>query len=357
MINLTVGGSTHGEKNVSSDMELSRLHVSGSEVMSPLDVAAQACLDLGRARNELHAFTSSRLPSSLKHCLLWGAVGLTATAGALSTSVGCIATMAFVGGTAIDGVNHLADNDQARNHPDFPHWILPVGSVVTVAVTALLARGAWNTGHWLLDLIGRENAEQLNALRHHVDAAEMGLANAVAELSASEWEAFLGGLEDGQLASIVPSSRVLTEDRQVQVMAKLVQSGLAHHVMMSAPDEEKARLRLAYGACGDRLMAGLEGNGFGIDEEAFERALPGLLACIALSPVGFASSFPDAFQKELERPERRDQVLSAVQMLPGLAQSLGIEPIHVDRFAEGVGGIGARLMEISKRVPMADVVL
>jgi hypothetical protein len=60
-----------------------------------------------------------------------------------------------------------------------------------------------------------------------------------------------------------------------------------------------------------------------------------LLACMALSPMGFATSLPDAFQKELERPDRRDAVLSAVQKWPGLAQSLGIEQNHVDRFAEG----------------------
>ncbi len=352
MNNLTVGGSTPGEKNVPCDMELSHLLVSGSVEKSRLDVAAQARLDLGRAHSELHAFTSSRLPSSLKQYLLWGAVGLTGTVGFLSTAAGGMATGAFVGVTAIDGFNHWEGNAQANHLDHFSEWFFPVAGVVTGTVTALLARSAWNTGNWLLDLIGRENAEQLNALRHHVDAAEMGLANAVAELSASEWDAFLGGLEDGQLASIVQSFRLLPEDRLVRAMERIVDSGLIHQIgVSSGSTEEMTKLRTAYARYGDHLVNLMNSNRLQEKIDACGPRLPHLLACMALSDTGISTDLSDVLHAELQRPERQDQVHMAVHMLLGLSEMMAIRRDFVLQFGEGVGGIGVDLMEVASKTP------
>lgn len=339
---LTIHGNALNE-SISNETEL--------QVLRGVDLVERARLDLVEARFNAHAFTSSHLPSSLKHYLLWGAVGLTTTTGAVSTTVGGMATIALVGGGVIDGVNHFVGNAQA-DHPDTLEWAAPVGGVVVGAVTALLARGAWNTGLWMIDLIGRENAEQLKALRQKVEAAETRLANAVAELSASEWQSFVGGLGEGQLAPIVQSFRLLREDRLIQAMEKIVDSGLIHQIgLVSLSPEDRAKLRVAYARYGDYLVELMSANDLQRKMDACGRHVSHLLACMSLSPTGFSTDLSDSLRAELQRPERQDQVHVSVHMSPGLAEMMDIHRDHVLRFGQGVGGVGKGLMEIARDVP------
>lgn len=303
----------------------------------------EARLHLADARRDAQAFLGSCMPSSLKHYLLWGAVGLTGTVSVLSGVVGTVALLLAGTGFASGHEDHLYDSLRA-DYLDVPEWVY---SGALAGVSGTLSVGGLRLVNRIGNVIDQENAEILEALLQRIVDAEQRVGHAMANLQASEWEAFFYGLDDGQIASFMPSFLCLPEGRLAQVMERVFDAGLIHQLgLLANSPEGRAKLRCAYRSYGDCLVTLMEGRGIAVTRlNALE------LACMALSPTGFASSLPEPLRAELERPERRDQVHAAVHMLGTLAETLGIDAHHVHRFGDGVGGIGAELVAIAAEFP------
>lgn len=314
------------------DLELG---VIGGQEVQPLRGMARVeaeYLQLAQARAELDSFTSGRLPSSLKHYLLWGGVGVSSGVGFLSAVVGTYDSvkLSLTDGGSLSG--NLLNRMQAG-----VEFFFAAGVSVGAGAIALRCR----------NVIQQENNEKLEVLFRRLAVAEQGFAAAATELSAMQWDAYIDGLDRDQVFLIAPCIGWLPEGRTERIMEMVIEGGFAEQMGAGARSpEQTARLFSVYGACGERLLRQMAEERLCLRNGIQDRHFPDVLVCMALSPEGFVSSLSDRLRSALASPEGLVQVRRAVAMLPVMANVMGIEMAHIERFRDGVGGIGAELMTI-----------